>query len=182
MAVTRVSPGVSRDRVPVLAGRCDPLVERAIRDLYLRFYKFNPVQNITQLANPTAAPVQLTKLKGTGAYTIVFTIDGLVGDDQKTPSFTVNKLRDGFTPLVASLTADFAPGTDLAVNFLLDGVAMLSSDLTLPAGQLGPVTSSSFALSGKIGAGSKVRLHIVSGGGAGQVVGEVVMKSPFVVK
>lgn len=173
--MARISPGVSRDRVPDLAGRCDPTVERAIRDLYLRFYKFAaPVTNITQ---PVAAAPEVAKAKGVAnAYTIVYTIDGLIGDGQKTPSFTVNQLRDGFAPLVASLTAEFAPSTDCKINFQLGGVNMLTSDLTLPAGQMGPVTTTGWALGGSVAVGKKIKMIINSGGGAGQVVGEIVMR------
>lgn len=181
--MAQVNPGVSRDRVPNLAGRCDPLVERAIRDLYLRFYKFSPVQNVTQTVQAQPLPVQLTKLKGTGAYTAVFTIDGLVGDEYISPSFTINQLRNGFSPVVVSLTAEHAPdGTGLKVNFLLNGVAMLHTDLVLPAGQMGPVFSQDFALTGKVGIGDKVQLHIIIGAAAAQVVGEIVFKAPFQVK
>lgn len=176
--MANVNPGVSRDRVPNLAGRCDPVVERAIRDLYLRFYKFPaPVTNVTQTTT-TVAPVAVKKSTGTlNAYTIVFTIDGLVGDDQMTPSFTVNPLRDGFAPATASLTADFAPdGGDLKINFFLEGDQMLSDDLTLPDGETGPVQSTVWALPNKIPANKRIRMKIVQGSSAGQVVGEIVMK------
>ena len=172
-----VNPGVSRDRVPDLSGRCDPVVERAIRDLYLRFYKFPAPQTTIQQIAPAAAPVQLSKVLGTGAYTIVFTIDGLVGDDQLTPSFTVNQLRSGFSPVVVSLTADFAPNGTLSVNFTKNGMTLLSSDITIPTGQTGPAFSTSFALAGAFNQGDKIRMKINSGAGAAQVVGEIVVKA-----
>lgn len=174
--MTRVSPGVSRDRVPVLAGRCDPLVERAIRDLYLRFYKFNaPVTNITQ--NPVVeVPEKKSTGRAIGAYTIVFTKDGFVNDDETSPSFTVNTLRDGFTPYKASLTADFAPAATLNVQFLLEGVNLLSAPLSLDSGDEGPVFTQSFAIPGKVSAGKRIKMKILDNGGAGQVVGEIVMR------
>lgn len=174
-----VRTGVSRSRVPDLAGRCDPVVERAIRDLYLRFYKFPAsVTNVTQVT----APVEDNKKKpktpaSVSAYTIVFTIDGPVGDDQLTPSFTVNSLRDGYSPSVASLTADFAPdGSDLSINFLLEGVPMLAADLVVVNGTEGPSFANSFALPNKVAQGKRIRMKIVSSGNAAQVVGELVMK------
>lgn len=174
--MARVSPGVSRDRVPVLSGRCDPVVERAIRDLYLRFYKFQAPTTVVN--NPIqVAPETPKKVISTNAYTIVFTIDGLVGDDQITPYFTDLLLRDGYAPYVASVTAVFPPGGDgLKVNFLLEGADMLGTELVLPSGQNGPVTTQAFALAGQVPVNQKFQFHIVEGGGAGQVTGQIVMR------
>lgn len=168
---------LSHDFVPNLTGRCDPIVEQAIRDLYLRFYKFNPVQNITQQVSGPLVPQELTGNIGvSSAYTITFTKDGTVTSAEMSPSFTVNKLRDGFKPIIMSLTADGAPSTgDLTVNFQLMGVDMLASPLTLPNGQVGPVTTTLFALPDSIPALQKIRMKIVNGGDAFQVVGEIVM-------
>lgn len=168
--------GQSRDRVPILAGRCDPVVERAIRDLYLRFYKFTgPTTTVIQ---PVQATPDVPKPKVSSlAYTIVFTIDGLVGDDQITPYFTDLLLRDGYAPYVASVTAVFPPGGDgLKVNFLLEDHPMLTDDLVLPAGQNGPATVQAFHLSGAVPVNQKFQFHIVEGGGAGQVTGQIVMR------
>lgn len=170
--------GVSRSRVPNLAGRCDPLVERAIRDLYLRFYKQTP--GGTTVVNQPVVEAPLKKSAGQrasdNAYTIVFTIDDIVETDFETPSFTVNPKRNAFKPFICSLTADFAPSdSDLKVNFFLDGVQLLTDDLTLPVGELGPVTSSDFALSNRVSTNQKFRMKIIQSGGAAQVVGEIVM-------
>ncbi len=111
------------------------------------------------------------------AYTIVFTKDGTVVTDEMSPSFTVNRARDGFKPLIMSLTADGAPSDgDLQVNFQLMGVDMLASPLTLPNGNTGPVTTTLFALPDAIPALQKIRMKIVNGAEAFQVVGEIVMQ------
>lgn len=170
--------GVSRSRVPDLVGRCDPLVERAIRDLYLRFYKQN--SNVTQIVNQPVVATPLKKSAGNtatvNAYTIVFTLDDLAETGFETPSFTVNPKRNAFAPFICSLTAETAPSdADLKVNFFLDGAQLLTDDLTLPIGQLGPVTSATFAIPGRVSTGQKFRMKIIQSGSAAQVVGEIVM-------
>lgn len=174
---------VSHDFVPNLTGRCDPIVEQAIRDLYLRFYKFNPAvtQNITQAGGTSEVVKGVTQ--SDQAYTITFTKDGTTNDGELSPSFTVNAKRDKFKPLVMSLTADGPPVTsDLTVNFQLEGVDMLITPLKITVGNNGPVTSTVFALPATIPVLKRIRMKIITSGGASQVVGEIVMDKIINVK
>lgn len=119
----------------------------------------------------TTTPVAAS---GPAAYTIVFTFDGLPFDGQISPSFTVNQLRDGFSPVVVSLTAEGAPATECSVNLLIGDKNVLTADLVLPAAGLGPVYSQQFAIRA-MPAGTKIRASINLAGNSSQVVVELVM-------
>lgn len=119
-----------------------------------------------------------------GAYTAVFTKDGLVGDGELSPWFTVNQLREG-DPVVVSLSASIAPTINpLQVNFRVyppGGAAvydLLSEDLALDPGETGPAFTTEFTTSARLAVGAYVEMRIVQAGSAEKVAGEIVLRRP----
>lgn len=168
---------VSHDFVPNLTGRVDPIVEQAIRDLYLRFYKFAPSTTVINQAAPAAAPPAAAAVPGTGnaPYALIFAFDGFPADGFTSPIATINQRRDGRRPFIVSFTCTSAGSTDVHGNILINGVNLLSSDIIIPAGQTGPIYATVFALPSTLGVGTAVQAVIVLSGGCVQPTLELVL-------
>jgi hypothetical protein len=173
---------------------------RAINDA-LKSYVQNPAlgpvdlgtQQIVNLADPKndLDGVNLRTLKkfggqavqqtvtGTGSgnapYAIYFAFDGFPDDGTLSPIATINQQRDGRSPVIVSFTCTGAGSTDVTGNMIIDGVKLLSEDLTIPAGQLGPVYSQKIALAAALRIGQGVRAEIVLSGGCAQPTLELVL-------
>lgn len=142
--------------------------------------KYISPQQVTQAQETSTTP----EVQAITAYTMVFTKDGLVNDNEKSPSFTVNELRTG-TIFAASLTAEIAPSVEaLKVNFLVsipgddDDKKLFLDDheITLEIGAKGPSHSVEFQIAKTLPKDTKVRMLIVKAGLSEQVVGELVIK------
>jgi hypothetical protein len=109
-------------------------------------------------------------------YTAVFTKGGVVVIGDIIPSFVVGPNREG-APIEVWLAAENAPSTgDLQINMTINGVNLLTSALTLPSGQKGPVFTSLFAQNSKLGKHMKVIPTIVNDGSASAVSIGLVVK------
>jgi hypothetical protein len=77
--------------------------------------------------------------------TIVFSSTGAVSVGQSSAPYVVGRGRAGATPWEVHLTATTPPtGGALTANLQLNGANMLSTDISLPAGQATPVVASNF--------------------------------------
>lgn len=117
-----------------------------------------------------AAPVATSR--GLDALAIVSEAPGVLADGDVTPVYVVGRNRTGI-PSEVWLYALVAPTTNCAINWRLQlaGVGafqpLLTSDLVLPAGSLGPVFASNFAFKGVLTHGTVVQMVTTSGGAAG---------------
>lgn len=95
-------------------------------------------------------------LSSTSYYSIPFSSDGSVVAGQIIPGFVVGKGREGI-PHQVWLTCGVAPATaPLSMNMTINGNKLLINDLTIPVGQMGPVASTVFTQSFKLGSLSVV--------------------------
>lgn len=125
------------------------------------------------------------------AYTAVFTKDGAVATDERSPSFTVNELRQG-TPESCSLTCELAPSlTALQINWQVSipipdtdppsynpPENLLDDPLEIPIGEVGAVFTDDIGFSDFWTKGTKIRMVILNAASAQQVVGEIVVRRP----
>lgn len=130
-------------------------------------------------AAPTTTPPPSTS--GLDAYTIVSENTGLIGSGLFAPAFIVGLDRIGI-PEETWLYAEVASAIDTSVNWQVQLAGsgpfqtLLSSDLTLPAGSLGPVFSTGFALRATFPHATVVKMTVTAGGQAAGVSAGVVMK------
>jgi hypothetical protein len=142
--------------------------------------------NLRTLKRGTTAPAAIapttaaTSTSG-GAYTIVSEAAATLGDGDVSPAYVVGLDRVG-SPEEVWIYAESAPLSGCAINWQvqLGGAgafqALLSADLVLPIGSLGPVFSTAFALKAQFPHGTVVKMVATSGGSAGLVSAGVVMK------
>lgn len=193
--ILELPPGLTLDQLQTLVN--DRI--QSINDAF-KLYVQNPAtsdvsiggQRIISLADPKddLDGVNLRTLKkfggtggqqtvtGSGAggpYCLYLMFDGFADDGQTSNVATINRLRDGRSPVVVSMTATFAGPSDVHGMMILDGANLLTEDLVLPAGQLGPVYSSKFALTAALRIGQGVQAIVVQSGGAAQVTMELVL-------
>lgn len=123
------------------------------------------LSQLQQAVTPSAAPNQ--------NFSIPFSAPGPVTTGQISPPFIVGTDRVGnpTSISVAVTSVSQAPATGpLIVNLNLNGIPMLATNLSLPVGNEGPVSSSMFITPlPKLSAGSKIVPVIISGGGASYV-------------
>jgi hypothetical protein len=112
---------------------------------------------------------------GNAPYAIYFAFDGFPDDGTLSPIATINQQRDGRAPLIVSFTVTGAGLFDVKGNITIDGVDLLSEDLVIPAGELGPVYSQKIALPSLLRVGQGLRGKIVIAGGCTQPMLEVVL-------
>lgn len=116
-----------------------------------------------------------------GAYAIVSEFSTTLGDGDVAPAYVVGMDRVG-SPEETWIYAESAPLTPCAINWQvqLGGSGafqtLLSADLVLPAGSLGPVFSTALALRGVFPHGTVVKMVATTGGAAGGVSMAVVIK------
>lgn len=99
------------------------------------------------------------------AYTIVFSKDSTLLAGEVTPPFVVGVDRLG-APEEAWICAEVAPTADAAINFTANGARLLTVDLVLPAGSIGPVFATGFRSVSTFAHGTVVLPVITAGGGA----------------
>jgi hypothetical protein len=112
---------------------------------------------------------------GSGPYALIFAFDGFPADGEISPTATINQQRDGRAPVVVSFTCTTGGASDVKGNLVLDGVNLLSEDIVIPAGQLGPVYSQKFSLSSALKIGQGLRAIITAAGSCGQPTLELVL-------
>lgn len=119
---------------------------------------------------------QQAPVAASGFYTIVLSKDGFVSDEELTPYFTVNDGRIG-KPYSVSVTCVDPPSIgDLTINVQVGGQDVLAEVLTLSQGSTGPVRTSELAYTGTIPDLTNVQGVILTGGGAGRVTIEMVVR------
>lgn len=193
--ILELPPGLTLDQLQTLLN--DRI--QSINDA-LKLYVQNPAtsdvdlgsQRIINLADPKddldgVNLRSLRKFAGTGGqqtvagsgssgpYCLYLMFDGFPDDGQTSPIATINRLRDGRAPVIMSMTATLAGSSDVHGKLIVDGANLLTEDLVLPAGQLGPVYSSKFALTAALRIGQGVQAIVVQSGGAAQVTMELAL-------
>lgn len=134
--------------------------------------------NLRTLKRMAGAPVATTA-QSTGsaldAYTIVYSLSGLVGPNEVIPAYIVGKDRAG-TGEEVWVYALGAAVTDFTFQLTLNGTNMLPGPVTLGAGANGPVFSTSFAGVASLTHGDRVELVPLTGSPSGVSVGLVVKR------
>lgn len=175
-------------------------------NLLLRGVEFNPSVTdldmgsfrITNLADPiedldgvnlrtlrrfggTTTEAPAVTATGLDAYAMVFDNPGILADGSVSTAYVVGLMRTG-TPVEAWFYLQGVGRSNSSINFQvqLGGVGpfvrLLASDLTISAGSLGPVFTSSFALNSNFPHGTVVEAVGTIGGFASGVSMGVVMK------
>lgn len=172
MQGSRVAVDVGRQRIIHVA---DPKNDEDAVNLRTLKRSVAPIRHVEdQPAKKTVAAVQ--------PYSMVFTKDGFVNDDEESPFFGVD---DGNQGSIASVlvAARVAPSTGpLKVNWRvqrpgeLEASDLLVLPLTLEVDSKGPEFGTEIAIRDALPKGTLVYMVIVEGGSAEQVTGQVFLK------
>jgi len=105
-------------------------------------------------------------------YSIVFSSIGMLVSGQLSAPYIIMPSREGM-PVAVKLAATSTGTADCHMQVARNGTAILASDLVLPAGQHGPVTTTVFVPSPGFHLNDQITPVVLTAGGVGYVTIEV---------